>query len=220
MAVTATDVKTLREQTGAGMMDCKKALTECGGDMEKAVDFLRKKGLAAAAKKADRLASEGAVGSYIHAGGKIGVLLEINCETDFVAKTDEFQELVKDICMHIAAASPRWVSREEVPADVLDREKEIYKDQARASGKPENILDKITEGKLEKFYGDTCLLDQVFVKDPDGKLKIKDLITEKIAKIGENINIRRFARYQLGEGLEKKSCDLAAEVAAQLEASK
>lgn len=220
MAVTAADVKTLREQTGAGMMDCKKALTECGGDMDKAVDFLRKKGLAAAAKKADRLASEGAVGSYIHAGGKIGVLLEVNCETDFVAKTDEFQELVKDICMHIAAASPLWVSRDEVPADVLEREKEIYRDQARSSGKPENILDKITEGKLEKFYGDTCLQEQVFVKDPDGKQKVKDLITEKIAKIGENISIRRFVRYQLGEGLEKKSCDLAAEVAAQLEASK
>jgi len=220
MAVSASDVKTLRDQTGAGMMDCKKALTECDGDMEKAVDFLRKKGLAAAAKKADRLASEGAVGSYIHAGGKIGVIIELNCETDFVAKTDEFQELVKDLCMHIAAASPRYVVREEVPADELEREKAIYMDQARASGKPENILDKIVDGKLEKFYGDICLAEQVFVKDPEGKMKVKDLITEKIAKIGENINIRRFVRYQLGEGLEKKSCDLAAEVAAQLEASK
>ena len=184
--------------------------------MEKAIDILRKKGLSAAAKKSERIASEGLVGSYIHAGGKIGVLLEINCETDFVAKTDEFQQLVKDLSMHIAAANPSYIRREEVPADVLDREKEIYKDQARQSGKPENILDKITEGKLEKFYGDVCLVDQVFVKDPDGKLKIKDLITEKVAKIGENISIRRFVRFQLGEGLEKKSCDFAAEVAEQL----
>ena len=216
MSISATDVKVLREKTGAGMMDCKKALTESGGDMEKAIDILRKKGLSAAAKKSERIASEGLVGSYIHAGGKIGVLLEINCETDFVAKTDEFQQLVKDLSMHIAAANPSYIRREEVPADVLDREKEIYKDQARQSGKPENILDKITEGKLEKFYGDVCLVDQVFVKDPDGKLKIKDLITEKVAKIGENISIRRFVRFQLGEGLEKKSCDFAAEVAEKL----
>ncbi len=216
MSVTATDVKDLREKTGAGMMDCKKALTESGGDIEKAVDILRKKGLSAAAKKADRVASEGLVGSYIHAGGKIGVLLEVNCETDFVAKTDEFQTLVKDICMHIAAANPRFVRREEVPEAELMREKEIYKDQARQSGKPENILEKIVEGKLDKFYGDVCLLDQVFVKDPDGKQKIKDLVTAKVAKIGENISIRRFARYVLGEGLEKRSCDLAAEVAEQL----
>ena len=220
MAVTAADVKTLREQTGAGMMDCKKALTETGGDMEKAIDFLRKKGLSAAAKKADRLASEGVVGSYIHAGGKIGVMLEVNCETDFVAKTGEFQALVKDLCMHIAAANPRYVTREEIPADVLDREKDIYKDQARQSGKPENILDKIIDGKIEKFYSDVCLVDQIFVKDPEGKKKVKDVITEKVAKIGENISVRRFARYQMGEGLEKKSCDLAAEVAAQLEANK
>ena len=216
MAVSASDVKDLREQTGAGMMDCKKALTESGGDLEKAVDILRKKGLSAAAKKADRIASEGMVNSYIHAGGKIGVLLEVNCETDFVAKTDEFQDLVKDICMHIAAASPRYVRREEVPAAELDREKEIYRDQARMSGKPENILDKIIDGKLEKFYSDICLLDQVFVKDPDGKLKIKDLVTAKVAKMGENISIRRFSRFQLGEGLEKRTCDLAAEVAEQL----
>lgn len=216
MSISAADVKSLREKTGAGMMDCKKALTETGGDMEKAIDVLRKKGLSAAAKKSERIASEGLVGSYIHAGGKIGVLLEVNCETDFVAKTEEFQQLVKDLSMHIAAANPSYVRREEVPADVLDREKEIYKDQARQSGKPENILDKITEGKLEKFYGDVCLLDQVFVKDPDGKQKIKDLITEKIAKIGENISVRRFVRFQLGEGLEKRSCDFAAEVAEQL----
>ena len=217
MSISAADVKSLREKTGAGMMDCKKALTETGGDMEKAIDVLRKKGLSAAAKKSERIASEGLVGSYIHAGGKIGVLLEVNCETDFVAKTEEFQQLVKDLSMHIAAANPSYVRREEVPADVLDREKEIYKDQARQSGKPENILDKIIEGKLEKFYGDVCLLDQVFVKDPDGKQKIRDLITEKIAKIGENISVRRFVRFQLGEGLEKRSCDFAAEVAEQLE---
>ena len=216
MSISAADVKSLREKTGAGMMDCKKALTETGGDMEKAIDVLRKKGLSAAAKKSERIASEGLVGSYIHAGGKIGVLLEVNCETDFVAKTEEFQQLVKDLSMHIAAANPSYIRREEVPADVLDREKEIYKDQARQSGKPENILDKIIEGKLEKFYGDVCLLDQVFVKDPDGKQKIKDLITEKIAKIGENISVRRFVRFQLGEGLEKRSCDFAAEVAEQL----
>ncbi|HLB25242.1 MAG TPA: translation elongation factor Ts [Nitrospirota bacterium] len=216
MVISASDVKDLREKTGAGMMDCKKALEETGGDMEKAIDVLRKKGLSAAAKKSDRITSEGLVGSYIHAGGKIGVLLEVNCETDFVAKTVDFQEMVKDLCMHIAAANPSYVKREEVPADVLDREKEIYKDQARQSGKPENILDKIIEGKVEKFYGDVCLLDQVFVKDPDGKLKIKDLITNKVSKIGENISVRRFARFQLGEGLQKRSCDFAAEVAEQL----
>jgi elongation factor Ts len=216
MSISATDVKDLREKTGAGMMDCKKALTEAAGDIEKAVDILRKKGLSAAAKKSDRITSEGLVGSYIHAGGKIGVLLEVNCETDFVAKTPEFQELVKDICMQIAAANPKYVRREEVPEAELAREKEIYKDQARQSGKPENILDKIVEGKLDKFYGDVCLMDQLFVKDPEGKLKVKDLITNKIAKIGENISVRRFARFQLGEGLEKRSCDFASEVAAQL----
>ncbi|HEY3346862.1 MAG TPA: translation elongation factor Ts [Nitrospirota bacterium] len=213
MSISANDVKELREKTGAGMMDCKKALTECDGDMEKAIDALRKKGLAAAAKKEGRIASEGLVQAYIHAGGKVGVLVEVNCETDFVAKTDEFQTLVKDIAMHIAAANPRWVRPEEVPAAELEREKEIYRDQARQSGKPENILDKIIVGKIDKFYGDVCLLEQVFVKDPEGKQKIKDLITEKIAKIGENISIRRFVRYHLGEGLEKKANDFAAEIA-------
>lgn len=216
MSISASDVKDLREKTGVGMMDCKKALTEAGGDLEKAIDILRKKGLSAAAKKADRITSEGLVGSYIHAGGKIGVLLEVNCETDFVAKTTEFQDLVKDLCMQIAAANPKYVRREEVPEGELAREKEIYKDQARQSGKPENILDKIVEGKLEKFYSDVCLMDQLFVKDPEGKTKVKDLITNKVAKIGENISIRRFVRFQLGEGLEKKHCDLASEVAAQL----
>ncbi|MGA2193276.1 MAG: translation elongation factor Ts [Nitrospirota bacterium] len=216
MTISATDVKDLREKTGAGMMDCKKALTESGGDMEKAIDFLRKKGLSAAAKKSDRITSEGLVGSYIHAGGKIGVLVEVNCETDFVAKTPEFQDLVKDLSMQIAAASPRYVKRDEVDPAELEREKDIYRDQARQSGKPDNILDKIVEGKLEKFYSDVCLMDQLFVKDPEGKTKVKDLITAKIAKIGENISVRRFVRYQLGEGLQKRSCDFAAEVAGQL----
>ena len=216
MEITASLVMELREKTGAGMMDCKRALTETGGDFEKAVDVLRKKGLSAAAKKSDRITSEGLVASYIHAGGKIGVLLEVNCETDFVAKTTEFQDLVKDIAMHIAAASPRYVKREEVDPAELAREKEIYVDQARQSGKPEAILGKIVDGKLDKFYGDICLMEQLFVKDPEGKTKIGDLITAKIAKIGENISIRRFVRFQLGEGLQKRSCDFAAEVAQQL----
>ena len=216
MAISATDVRDLKGKTGAGMTDCKRALTETGGDMEKAIDFLRKKGLSAAAKKSDRITSEGLVGSYIHMGGKIGVLLEVNCETDFVAKTPVFQDLVKDISMHIAAASPKYVRRDEVDPAELAREKEIYKDQARQSGKPENILDKIIEGKIEKFFGDVCLMDQLFVKDPEGKKKVGDIITEKIAKIGENISVRRFVRYQLGEGLQKRSCDFAAEVAEQL----
>ncbi|MBI5213897.1 MAG: translation elongation factor Ts [Nitrospirae bacterium] len=202
MTVTADKVKELREKTGAGMMDCKKALSESGGDMEKAVDLLRQKGLATASKKASRAASEGLIGSYIHMD-KLGVLVEINCETDFVAKTDDFRELVKDIAMHIAAANPTYVSREEVTADMIEREKEIYR--AQVTNKPPQVVEKIIEGKLDKFFGDTCLLDQVFIKDPEGKQKIKDLITEKIAKLGENIVLRRFARFQLGEGLEKSA---------------
>lgn len=200
MTVTADKVKELREKTGAGMMDCKKALADSSGDMEKAIDLLRQKGLATAAKKASRAASEGLIGSYIHMD-KLGVLVELNCETDFVAKTDDFRELVKDIAMHIAAANPTYVSREEVTADVIEREKEIYR--AQVANKPPQVVEKIIEGKLDKFFGDTCLLDQVFIKDPEGKQKIKDLITEKIAKLGENIVLRRFARFQLGEGLEK-----------------
>jgi len=207
-------VKELRDRTGAGMMDCKAALAEAAGDLEKAVDVLRKKGLAAAAKKAGRVAADGMVASYIHAGGKLGVLLEVNSETDFVARTDEFQELVKDIAMHVAAAEPRWVRREEVPADVLERERAIFRDQAAASGKPANVVEKIVEGKLEKFYADSCLLEQPFVKNPDQT--IAQLVQEKVAKIGENIRVRRFARFKLGEGLEKRSGDLAAEVAATL----
>lgn len=196
MSITAGAVKELREQTGAGMMDCKKALTEAGGDLEKATDILRKKGLSMASKKASREASDGLIGSYIHMG-KIGVLLEINCETDFVAKTDDFQELVKDVAMHIAAANPVYVKREDVPAGVIDKEKEIYGSQI--TNKPEQVIEKIVTGKLEKFYTDTCLMEQVFVKDPEQKQKIKDLIVEKIAKLGENILIKRFVRFQLGE---------------------
>ncbi len=202
MTVTADMVKELREKTGAGLMDCKRALADSAGDMEKAIDLLRQKGLATAAKKSGRNASEGLIGSYIHMD-KLGVLVEINCETDFVARTDDFRGLVKDIAMHIAAANPQYVSKEEVPSDMLEREKEIYRGQV--ANKPAQVVDKIVEGKLEKFFSDACLLEQVFIKDPDGKLKIRDLITEKIAKMGENIVIRRFERFQLGEGIEKTS---------------
>jgi len=211
--VTAQMVKELRERTGAPMMDCKTALTETQGDMEKAVDFLRKKGLAAAAKKAGRVAAEGAVGSYIHGGGKLGVLVEVNCETDFVARTDEFQELVRDIAMHIAAAEPRFVRREEVTEDVLEREREIFRDQAATSGKPANVVDKIVTGKMEKYFSEFVLLEQPFVKDPDKT--VGQLITERVAKIGENIQVRRFVRFKLGEGIEKRQDDFAAEVMAQ-----
>jgi elongation factor Ts len=213
MQVTAQMVKELRERTGAGMMDCKAALAETGGDMEKAVDALRKKGLAAAAKKAGRVAAEGVVGSYIHAGGKIGVLVEVNCETDFVAKTEGFQELVHDIAIHIAAAEPRFVRREEVTEDVLERERAIYREQAAASGKPANVVEKIVAGKMDKFYAEACLLEQPFVKNPDQT--VGQLVTEAVAKIGENIQVRRFARFKLGEGIEKKQTDFAAEVMAQ-----
>ena len=202
MEVSASMVKDLREKSGAGMMDCKKALAETGGDMHKAFDYLRQKGLAAAAKKADRVASEGAVGAYVHAGGKIGVLVEINCETDFVARTAEFQAMLKDVAMQIAAANPRCVRREEVSAADLDKEKEIYRQQALESGKPEKVIDKIIEGKIAKFYSEVCLLEQSFIKDPDKK--VSDLITETIARLGENIQVRRVARYHLGEGAAKE----------------
>ena len=194
--ISAELVKNLREKTGAGMMECKKALTESSGEFEKAVDLLRQKGLASAVKKAGRTASEGLVESYIHMG-KLGTMIEVNCETDFVAKTDDFKELAKDIAMHVAAANPRYLTREDVPQEVLEREKEIYK--AQVAGKPAQVVEKIIEGKLEKFFSDTCLVDQIFIKDPDQKKKIKDLVTEKIAKLGENIIIRRFARFQLGD---------------------
>ena len=195
-AISADMVRELREKTGAGMMECKKALTESNGDLEKAIDLLRQKGLATALKKAGRSVSEGLIDAYIHMG-RIGTMVEVNCETDFVARTDDFKELVKDIAMHVAAANPLYLSREDVPQDVLEREKEIYR--AQVSGKPPQVLEKIIEGKLEKFYADSCLLDQIFIKDPDQKKTVKDLITEKIAKLGENIIMRRFARFQLGE---------------------
>ena len=197
MSISASNVKELRDQTGAGMMDCKKALTEAAGDLKKALDLLRQRGLAMASKKASREASEGLVDSYIHMGGKIGVLVEVNCETDFVAKTDAYKELVKDIAMHVAAANPVYVKREDIPSDVIEKEKEIYASQV--TNKPPQVVEKIIKGKLEKFFSDTCLVDQVFVKDSDQKKKIKDLIVERVAKLGENIQIKRFARFQLGE---------------------
>jgi elongation factor Ts len=200
MEITAQMVKQLRERTGAPMMDCKSALTEAQGDMEKAVDGLRKKGLAAAAKKAGRATAEGTVGSYIHAGGKIGVLVEINCETDFVARTEPFQELVRDVAMHIAAAEPRFLHRDEVTPEVLERERAIFRDQALATGKPAAVVERIVEGKIEKYYSESVLLEQPFVKDPDHT--IAQLIAERIGKLGENIQVRRFARFKLGEGAE------------------
>jgi elongation factor Ts len=199
--ISATMVRDLREKTGAGMMDCKKALSETGGDFEKAVDYLRQKGLATAAKRAGRVASEGRIGSYIHAGGKIGVMVEVNCETDFVAKTDDFQAFAKDVAMQIAASNPLYVRREDVLPETLEREREIYRIQAREAGKPEKIIDKIVEGKLEKFYGEVCLMEQPFVKDTD--IKVQDLLNGLIGKLGEKIEIRRFARFQVGEGMAK-----------------
>ena len=213
MAITAAMVKELREKSGAGMMDCKKALTETNGDMDKAVDFLREKGLASVAKKSSRIASEGLVESYVH-GGRIGVLVEVNSETDFVAKNEEFRNFVKDIAMQIAAVAPKYVSREEVPAEEVEHEKNILTEQARSENKPEHIIEKMVEGRLEKFYEEICLLDQDFIKDSDKK--IRDILNDLIAKIGENIKIRRFVRFEVGEGLEKREEDFAAEVAKQI----
>jgi elongation factor Ts len=213
--ITAAAVKALREKTGAGMMDSKNALVEAGGNEEQAIEILRKRGLASAKKKEGRIAAEGAVGSYIHMGGKVGVLVEVNCETDFVARTDEFQQLVKDIAMHIAAAEPRYVSREEVPAGALDKEREIARAQAKNdpknASKPEQVIDKIVEGRLNKFYEESVLLDQPFVKDP--AKTVNDLLNEKVAATGEKISVRRFTRYKMGEGLEKRADDFASEVA-------
>jgi elongation factor Ts len=201
MEISAGLVKELREKTGAGMMDCKRALTEAVGDFAKAEDWLRQKGLAAAAKKSGRAATEGAVGSYVHLGGKIGVLVEVNCETDFVARNELFQAFVKDVAMQIAAAGPIYLRREDVPPELIAKEREVYQAQLKEQGKPEKVWEKISEGKLEKFYKDICLLEQSFIKDPDKT--ITQLQTDVIAKIGENIQIRRFARYQVGDGLEK-----------------
>ena len=213
--ITPGAVKALREKTGAGMMECKKALTEAGGNEEQAVEILRKRGMATAGKKAGRVAAEGAVGSYIHMGGKVGVLVEVNCETDFVARTEEFQALVKDIAMHIAAAEPRYVAREEVEPDVLEKEREITRAQIandpKNANKPEQVVEKIVEGRLNKFYEEAVLLDQPFVKDP--AKTINELLTEKIAKTGERITVRRFTRYKMGEGLAKREDDFASEVA-------
>jgi elongation factor Ts len=212
--ITADLVKQLRESTGAGMMDCKKALTETNGDMAKAVDFLREKGLAAAAKKAGRIAAEGIVDSYIHGDGRIGVLVEINTETDFAAKNEDFKAFVKDVAMQIAAAKPEYVRREEVPSEQLEKEKEILKAQAINEGKPEKIVEKMVEGRVDKYYKEICLLEQPFVKDPDKT--IQQLLAEKIAVIGENISIRRFVRFERGEGIQKKEENFADEVMKQI----
>ncbi|UHA73907.1 translation elongation factor Ts [Paenibacillus sp. 481] len=213
MAVNASAVKELREKTGAGMLDCKKALEATDGNIEKAIEFLREKGLAAAANKAGRIATEGVCESYIHAGGRIGVLVEINCETDFVGKTEQFKEFARDVAMHIAASAPRFVSRDEVSAEEIEKEKEILKAQALNEGKPEKIVEKMVEGRISKYYEEFCLLEQSFIKDPDKT--IETLLKEKIATIGENISIRRFVRFELGEGLEKKVDNFVEEVMAQ-----
>lgn len=213
MNITAADVKELRQRTGAGMMDCKKALVETEGDLEKAIDMLREKGLAKAAKKSGRIASEGLVDSYIH-GGRIGVLVEVNSETDFVAKTDEFKGFVRDIAMQIAATNPTYVSRDEVSEDEINREKEVLRQQALNEGKPEKIVDQMVTGRIEKYYEQVCLLDQKFIKNPD--VTIEELLHENISKIGENLKIRRFARFEVGEGLEKREENFADEVSKQI----
>ena len=200
MPISASQVKELRERTGVGMMECKSALEQAGGSLVEAEKILRKKGLAAAQRKASRATTEGSVGAYIHAGGKIGVLVEMNCETDFVARTPQFQQLLKDISMHIAAANPRFVSREEVTSDLIEAEREIYREQAAASGKPPQVVEKIVDGKLAKFYEEFCLLEQPFIKDPE--ITIGELVSQHVARIGENIRIRRFVRFRLGDGLE------------------
>jgi elongation factor Ts len=214
---SAAAVKALRERTGAGMMDCKKALLECDGDMDKAIDFLREKGLAAAAKKEGRIAAEGVVESYIHGNGRIGVLIEVNCETDFVARSDSYRQLVKDIAMQIAAAKPEYLAISDVPEDVIEHEKEIYRQQALNEGKPESLLDKLVLGRLDKFYQEVCLLEQTYIKDEKHKLKIKDLLLDQVSKIGEKISVRRFARFELGEGLEKRQDNFVDEVMKEMQ---
>ncbi len=213
MAISAQLIKELREKTGAGMMDCKKVLVETDGNIDKAIDLLREKGLASAEKKASRIASEGLVASYIHSG-RIGVLVEVNSETDFVAKTDEFKDFVKDIAMQVAASNPEYLCEEDVPQEAIDKEKEVLIQQALNEGKPQHIAEKMVEGRMHKFYERVCLLDQPFIKDPS--ITVNDLLKDKIAKIGENIKIRRFVRYEVGEGLEKREEDFAAEVAKQM----
>lgn len=211
--ISASLVKELREKTGAGMLDCRNVLQETDGDLDKAVDLLREKGLSKAAKKSSRIAAEGLVEAYIH-GGRIGVLVEVNSETDFVAKTDEFKDFVKDVAMQIAASSPKYVSREEVPEEIINHEKEVLTQQAMNEGKPQNTAEKMVEGRIEKFYKEIVLLEQPFIKDPDKS--IETLLKEKIAKIGENIKIRRFVRFEVGEGLEKREENFADEVAKQM----
>ena len=218
MAISAKDVKELREATGAGMMDCKKALNEANGDFDKAVEWLRQKGMASAAKRADRAASEGAVTAYVHMGGRIGVLAEVNCETDFVARGEDFQGLCKDICLQICSAAPKWVRREDVPQEAIAAELAIYVKQAAETGKPENICQKIAEGKLKKWYEQVCLLEQVFVKDTDKT--VEELVKELSGKVGEKIDVRRFARFERGEGIEKKVSNLVEEVAQAIAESK
>ena len=212
--ITAEMVKQLRESTGAGMMDCKKALTDANGDMNKAVELLRERGIAKAVKKSGRVAAEGIVDAYIHGDGRIGVLVEVNTETDFAAKNEDFKAFVRDIAMQIAAARPEYVRREEVPAEVIEKEKEILRAQALNEGKPEKIVDKMVEGRLDKFYKEVCLLEQPFIKDPDKT--IQDILTEKIATIGENITIRRFVRFEKGEGIQKKEDNFVEEVMSQI----
>ncbi|MBI2989925.1 MAG: translation elongation factor Ts [Candidatus Magasanikbacteria bacterium] len=214
MSTQVSDISRLRTQTGAGMLDCKKALDEANGHFEKAVEILRKKGIAKAAKRAGKIAAEGKVASYIHAGGKIGVLVEVNSETDFVARNEQFSALVQDIAMHIAASSPKYLSREEVSAEEIEKEKDVYREQLKNEGKPAEMLEKILEGKLAKWYQEICLLEQKFVKDEDKT--IEQLLQEKTVEIGEKISIRRFVRYELGEGIEKQACDFVSEVAEQL----
>ncbi|HLD31791.1 MAG TPA: translation elongation factor Ts [Patescibacteria group bacterium] len=216
MGITSQDIAALRAKTGAGMMDCKKALDEAQGDMEKAAEELRKHGIVKAAKRADKIAAEGLVSSYIHGAGRIGVLVEVNCETDFVAKTEQFKNLVYDIAMQIAATNPRFVARTEVPLAELEKEREIYREQLKNEGKPVEIIEKIVDGKMDKYYAEVCLLEQPFIKDEDKT--IEKMVVEKTGEIGEKISIRRFVRYELGEGLEKKSNDFLKEVEEQMNA--
>ncbi|MBU2542557.1 translation elongation factor Ts [Patescibacteria group bacterium] len=214
MSITAQDIAGLRAKTGAGMMDCKKALEEADGNIDKAIDELRKKGIAKAAKRADKIAAEGVVYSYIHGNGKIGVLLELNCETDFVAKTDKFRELAHDVAMHVTASAPRYLNREEVSAEEIAKEKDVYTEQLKNEGKLEEMIGKIVEGKMSKFYSEVCLLEQPFIKDEDKT--VGEMLNQASGEIGEKVSLRRFARYELGEGIEKKVCDFAEEVAEQL----